>query len=435
MQISELCIKRPVFSTVLTLMIVVLGLVCQMKLQVRKDPRIERSIIVVESEFPGASPKVVESQVTRILEGEFATIPGMELIRSHSTNQKSEITMEFVAERTPDGASSDVRDRLSMARNRLPRGIPEPIIRKGSSDSSAGIYVGFTSDRHTIDDLRDYVEKYVKSKFEVLPGVGHVMLSGGNVKSVRVYVNPMSLAAYGYTPNDVVETIMNQHIQRPCGRLISQDREFMLVANGELSKPEEFDEIVLPSNGRGKVVRIKDIGKSKLVAEDIRSGAWFNGKECVTVSITKQSTANPVDLSAAVQKAIPEIRDMLPTGVSAVIAMDEAKDIKASLNNVYKSIFEATFLVVFVVFLFLWSFRATLIPIVTIPVSLLGTLILLFSFGFSINTFTLLAMVLAVGLVVDDAIVLLENVHRLMEKGISRVKAAIVGSKEIFFSV
>jgi multidrug efflux pump len=209
----------------------------------------------------------------------------------------------------------------------------------------------------------------------------------------------------------------------------------MLVANGELSKPLEFDEIVLPSNGKGKVVRIKDVGKSQLVADDIRSGAWFNGKECVILSITKQSTANPIDLSAAVVKAMPEIKELLPSGVQAVIARDEAEDIKASLHNVYKAIFEATFLVILVVFLFLWSFRATLIPIVTIPVSLLGTLVLMFAFDFSINTFTLLAMVLAVGLVVDDAIVVLENIHRYIEKGLSRLQAAIIGSREIFFSI
>ncbi|MDR0678056.1 MAG: efflux RND transporter permease subunit, partial [Holosporaceae bacterium] len=224
-------------------------------------------------------------------------------------------------------------------------------------------------------------------------------------------------------------------VQRPCGRLVSKDREYMLVANGELSKPLEFDEIVLPSNGKGKVVRIKDVGKSQLVADDIRSGAWFNGKECVILSITKQSTANPIDLSAAVVKAMPEIKELLPSGVQAVIARDEAEDIKASLHNVYKAIFEATFLVILVVFLFLWSFRATLIPIVTIPVSLLGTLVLMFAFDFSINTFTLLAMVLAVGLVVDDAIVVLENIHRYIEKGLSRLQAAIIGSREIFFSI
>ncbi|MDR0632285.1 MAG: efflux RND transporter permease subunit [Holosporaceae bacterium] len=435
MELTEFCVKRPVFSTVLMLMIVVLGIVSQSRLQIRRDPKIERSIIVIESEFLGASPKVVESQITKILEGQFATIPGIELIKSQSTNQKSEITIEFAPERTPDGAASDVRDRLSSIRNQLPHGIPESMVRKGNTDSNPGIYIGFTSNRHSIDDLRDYIEKYIKSKFEALSGVGHVFLSGGNVKSVRVFVDPQSLASYGYSPADVVESIMAQNIQSPCGRLISKDREYMLTANGELSKPEEFDEIVLPSNGRGKVVRIKDIGKSKLVSEDIRSGAWFNGEECVTLSITKQSTANPIDLSAAIHKAMPEIKDLLPTGVKAVIAMDEARDIKASLYNVYRAIFEAAFLVVFVVFLFLWSFRATLIPIVTIPVSLLGTLILLLAFDFSINTFTLLAMVLAVGLVVDDAIVVLENIHRHMENGLSRVKAAIVGSKEIFFSI
>jgi multidrug efflux pump len=416
-------------------MIVVLGLVCQTKLQIRRDPEIERSIIVVESEFPGASPKVVESQITKILEGSFATISGIELIRSNSTNQRSEITIEFAPERTPDGAASDVRDRLSSIRNQLPLGIPESIIRKGNTDASASVCLAFTSDHHTIDDLRDYIEKYIKSKFEVLTGVGHVQVSGGNIKTMRVFVDPQTLSAYGYSPADVVETIMMQHIQSPCGRFMSKDREYMLTANGELSKPEEFDEIVLPSNGRGKVVRIKDIGKSQLLAEDIRSGSWFNGRESVTVAISKQSTANPVDLSRAIRKAMPEIEDMLPTGVKAVIAMDEAEDISASLNNVYQAILEATILVVLVVFLFLWSFRATLIPIVTIPVSLLGTLILLFAFNFSINTFTLLAMVLAVGLVVDDAIVVLENIHRHMEKGLPRLKAAIEGSKEIFFSI
>ncbi|MDR2157842.1 MAG: efflux RND transporter permease subunit [Holosporaceae bacterium] len=338
-------------------------------------------------------------------------------------------------DRDSDGAASDVRDRLSLARNHLPHGNPEPIIRKGNSDADAGIYIGFTSDRHSIDDLRDYTEKYVKSKFEVLSGVGHVNLSGGNVKSVRVFIDPQKLASYGYTPTDVVEAIGLQHILRPCGRLISKDREYMLVANGELSKPEEFDEVVLPSNGKDKIVRIKNVGKSRLISDDIRSGAWFNGKECVTLTITKQATANPIDLSVAVQKAMPEIIEMLPTGVKAVVAMDEAKDIKASMYNVYRAIFEATFLVILVVFLFLWSFRATIIPIVTIPVSRLGTMTLLFAFNFSINTFTLLAMVLAVGLVVDDAIVVLENIHRHMEAGLSKFEAAIVGSREIFFSI
>lgn len=435
MEITELCIRRPVFSTVLTLMIVVLGLVCQSRLPVRKEPKIEKSHISIETEFHGASPKVVESQITKILEGQFATIPGAELITSTSSNEKSEIRIEFSPDRSPDGAAADVRDRLSLVRNQLPHGIPEPIIRKDSSDTSAGIVIGFTSDKKSVDDLHDYVDRYVKARFEVIPGVGRAILSGGNIKSMRIFLDPQKLAAYGYTPADVAEAISTQHVQQPCGRLISKDREYMLNVNGELSRPEEFDEVVLPARGKEKIVRIKDVGKSMLVPDDIREGSWFNGKECVTLSITKQSTANPIDLSAGVNKILPEVREMMPSGTKVVIAIDEAKDINASMNNVYRAIFESAFLVILVVFLFLWSFRATLIPIVTIPVSLLGTFSLLYMFDFSINTFTMLAMVLAVGLVVDDAIVVLENIHRHIELGLSRMKAAIVGSKEIFFSI
>ena len=435
MEITELCIRRPVFSTVLTLMIVVLGLVCQSRLPVRKEPKIEKSHISIETEFHGASPKVVESQITKILEGQFATIPGAELITSTSSNEKSEIRIEFSPDRSLDGAAADVRDRLSLVRNQLPHGIPEPIIRKDSSDTSAGIVIGFTSDKKSVDDLHDYVDRYVKARFEVIPGVGRAILSGGNIKSMRIFLEPQKLAAYGYTPADVVEAISTQHVQQPCGRLISKDREYMLNVNGELSRPEEFDEVVLPARGKEKIVRIKDVGKSMLVPDDIREGSWFNGKECVTLSITKQSTANPIDLSAGVNKILPEVREMMPSGTKVVIAIDEAKDINASMNNVYRAIFESAFLVILVVFLFLWSFRATLIPIVTIPVSLLGTFSLLYMFDFSINTFTMLAMVLAVGLVVDDAIVVLENIHRHIELGLSQMKAAIVGSKEIFFSI
>lgn len=435
MEITELCIRRPVFSTVLTLMIVVLGLVCQSRLPVRKEPKIEKSHISIETEFHGASPKVVESQITKILEGQFATIPGAELITSTSSNEKSKIRIEFSPDRSPDGAAADVRDRLSLVRNQLPHGIPEPIIRKDSSDTSAGIVIGFTSDKKSVDDLHDYVDRYVKARFEVIPGVGRAILSGGNIKSMRIFLDPQKLAAYGYTPADVAEAISTQHVQQPCGRLISKDREYMLNVNGELSRPEEFDEVVLPARGKEKIVRIKDVGKSMLVPDDIREGSWFNGKECVTLSITKQSTANPIDLSAGVNRILPEVREMMPSGTKVVIAIDEAKDINASMNNVYRAIFESAFLVILVVFLFLWSFRATLIPIVTIPVSLLGTFSLLYMFDFSINTFTMLAMVLAVGLVVDDAIVVLENIHRHIELGLSRMKAAIVGSKEIFFSI
>ena len=440
MNITEICIRRPVLSTVLSLIVIVLGIVCQSRLPVRQNPKVERSTILVETEYHGASPQAVETAISQILEGQFATIPGVETIRSESKNEKSEITLEFSPDRTPDGVAADVRDRLSMCRNLLPFGIPEPTVRRDSSGAEAGIYIGFTSTMHTIDELRDYVEKYVKSRFEALPGVGRVNLAGGNVLSMRLFLDPQKLASYGYSPADIVNVVGAQHTKPACGSFNGRDREYMLVYNGELATPEQFDEMVLPARDDhrrfdGGVVKLKDVGKAKLVPDDIKAGAWFNGKECVTLSIVKQSTANPIELSKAVHDKMPEIKETLPTGVTAVIALDEAEDIQASMDNVYRAIFEATVLVILVVFLFLWSFRATLIPIVTIPISLLGTFALLELFDFSINMFTLLAMVLAVGLVVDDAIVVLENVHRYLEKGMTKLQAAIVGSKEIFFSI
>lgn len=436
MGLTEVCIKRPVFSTVLTLLIVIIGLVCQWQLPVRKDPKIERSMVTVKAEYRGASPQAVENQITKVLEEHFSTIAGVETMTSSSKNDECEITLEFESTRDPDAAASDVRDRLSMAKVYLPYGNPEPTISREDPDDQGGIVIAFTSDRISVDDLHDYVDRYVKSRFEVIQGVGKVMLTGGNVKKMKVFLDPQRLAVYGYTPADVLEALRNQHVQRPCGRLVSRDREYMLILDGEFYNAKEMDEVIIPSlNGKESIIKVKDIGHSELVPEDKRSGSWFNGRECVVLTITKQANANPVDLSSRIKKAMPEVKELLPSGTEMVIAMDEARDISASMKNVYRAIFEATFLVIVVVFLFLWSFRATLIPIVTIPVSLLGTFALLSLFNFSINTFTLLAMVLAVGLVVDDAIVVLENIHKHMEKGLDKMKASLVGSDEIFFSI
>ncbi|MCR4556087.1 MAG: efflux RND transporter permease subunit [Alphaproteobacteria bacterium] len=436
MGLTEVCIKRPVFSTVLTLLIVIIGLVCQWQLPVRKDPKIEKSMVTVKTEYRGASPQAVENQITKVLEEHFSTIAGVETMTSSSKNDESEITLEFESTRDPDAAASDVRDRLSMAKVYLPWGNPEPTISREDPDDQGGIVIAFTSDKISVDDLHDYVDRYIKSKFEVIPGVGKVVLTGGNVKKMKVFLDPQRLAVYGYTPADVLEALRNQHVQKPCGRLISRDREYMLILDGEFYNAKEMDEVIIPSlNNKESIIKVKDIGHSELVPEDKRSGSWFNGRECVVLTITKQANANPVDLSSRVKKAMPEIEELLPSGTKMVIAMDEARDISASMKNVYRAIFEATFLVIVVVFLFLWSFRATLIPIVTIPVSLLGTFALLALFNFSINTFTLLAMVLAVGLVVDDAIVVLENIHKHMEKGLDKMKASLVGSNEIFFSI
>lgn len=434
--IAEVCIKRPVFATVLTLITMLIGCVFYNRLPVKEYPNIENPIITVESTYNGASPQVIENQISKILEGQFATIPGVESITSNSTTEKSEITIEFSPERDIDSASSDVRDRISLVKAQLPREIHDPIIRKSDNSASAGIFLVFSSDKMKTDELYDYVDRYIKPKFEMLQGVASVHVGGGDVKTMRVFIDPHKLASVGHTPADVVEALGNQHVERPLGRVIGKDREYMIIGNCELNTPQQFDEVTINSkSGSSQVVKVKNIGHTEFVNEEKRRGVFFNGREGVSISITKQSIANPINLSNEVKKIIPEVKDLLPRDVDVIIAMDEAETIQASMDNVFHAIFEAVFLVILVVFFFLWSPKATLIPIVTIPVSLIGTFALLYACGFSINIMTLLAMVLAVGLVVDDAIVVLENVYRHMEKGKSRIEAAIDASKEIMFAI
>lgn len=434
--IAEVCIKRPVFATVLTLVVTLIGCVFYNRLPVRELPNVENPMITIESEYAGASPQVIENQISKVLEGQFATIPGVKSITSNSTTEKSEITIEFLPDRDIDGAAADVRDRISIVKAQLPREIHDPVIRKTDNSATAGIFLVFSSDRMKTDALYDYVERYVKPKFEMLQGVASVNVGGGDVKTMRVFIDPHKLASVGHTPADVVETLQYQHVERPLGRVIGKDREYMIIGNCELNTPQQFDEVTINSrSGSSQVVKIKDIGHTEFVNEEKRRGVFFNGREGVSIAVTKQSVANPITLSESVKKILPEIKEILPRDVDVIIAMDEADAIKASMNNVFHAIFEAVFLVILVVFFFLWSPRATFIPLVTIPVSLIGTFALLYGFGFSINIMTLLAMVLAVGLVVDDAIVVLENVYRHMEKGKSVVQASIDASKEIMFAV
>lgn len=436
MHLSELCVKRPVFATVLNLFLVVIGIISYMHLQVRQMPNIDSPNITIESEYPGANPKIVETQLTRLLEGAFATIPGVDLITSQSSKDTSKVMLEFSPDRDPDGASADVRDRLSTIKAQLPKGIPEPQIKKSSSDSSPCIVFAFSSDTMGIDDIRDYIERFIKSNFEIIDGVGGVDILGGNRKQMKTFLDPQRLNAYNLTAVDVYEAIVRQHIQKPIGKIVSKDKEYMLNITGELKQAHEFDNLIIPfKNNKEKIIRLHDVGETKLTHDDVKESVTFNGKDMVCINIKKQSTANPVELSAKVKEKLKFIKQLLPKEINMITIRDDADQINESISNVYHAIIEATILVVLVVFFFLWSLRATLVPLVTIPVSLIGTFILLELFGFTINTFTLLALVLAVGLVVDDAIVVLENIHRYIESGKTKIQAAIEGAKEIGFSI
>ena len=357
----------------------------------------------------------------------------MDFLTSNSRAESSNITVVFHLDRDPDSAASDVRDRVNQAKQFLPFDAREPIVAKQEADSQPIIWLSFNSDRHSQLEVADVARRQVKDRLQSIPGVAEARLFA-SLYAMRIWLDADRLAAVGLTPEDVETALRNQNVEIPAGRIESTTREFTVLAETDLSTPEEFAAVVLRDDP-GYLVRLGDVARIELGPSDDRSLGRFNGKPAVPLGIVRMSTANPLEISAALKTELPRISAQLPEGMQVEIAYDSTVFIDASIKAVYESVLEAVLLVVLVIFLFLRSARATLIPLVTIPVSLIGACILMFALGFSINTLTLLAMVLAIGLVVDDAIVMLENVHRHIEMGKKPFDAAIDGAREIGFAI
>ena len=435
MKLSELCIRRPVFATVLSLIIVLVGIVSYGRLSVREYPKIDPPVVSVTTSYRGASPEIIESQVTQVLEEQLAGIEGIDFITSSSEQDQSLITVNFVLSRDPSSAAADVRDRVSRARRSLPDDIDEPIIQKVETDAQSTIVLAFSSDRHSALEISDYVDRHVKDQLQTLPGVAQVTIFGERRYSMRIWLDPDRLAAYGVTPQDVEAALRRENVEVPAGRVESRDREFAVLSQTDFRTPQQFNDMAIRKGAGNYLVRLKDVGHAELGAEDERRVVRFNRRDAIAVGVVKQSTANPLDISHDVRNRVPAIIATLPKGMHADVAFDRSLFIEESLKNVYWTIGEAILLVVGIIFLFLRSVRATLVPLVTIPVSLVGAFALMYTFGFSINTLTLLAMVLAIGLVVDDSIVMLENIWRHIENGVPPIQAAITGAREIGFAV
>ncbi len=434
MGLSALCIRRPVFGTVLSLIIVLLGLAAYQRLTVREYPNIDPPVVTVRTQYPGASARIVETQVTKVLEDSLAGIEGIDYMSSTSRQETSYVSIHFNLNRDPDVAASDVRDRASRVRDRLPDEIDEPIIQKAEADAEPIIYLSFSSDRHSPLELTDYADRYVKDQIQTLPGVAEVQVFGERRYAMRIWLDPLRLAAYDLTPQDVEDALRGQNVEVPAGVIESSSREFTVVSKTDLTTPEQFDDIVL-KQAAGYLVRLSDVGRAELGAEDDTTFTRVNGRTAVALGVVKQATANPLDVSQALQDRLPALTDNLPQGMKVEIAYDKSVFIAASIHNVNATIGEAVLLVVLIIFFFLRSLRATIIPLVTIPVSLIGAFAMMYFLGFSINTLTLLALVLAIGLVVDDAIVMLENIFRHVEEGMSPLQAAYKGSSEIAMAV
>lgn len=426
----EIFIRRPVFSTVLSLLVLLCGLVSYGQLTIREYPNIDQPVVNVRTTYPGASAEIIESQVTQVLEASIAGIAGIEVITSSSRPEESQIQVRFTLGTSADTAANDVRDRVGRVRKQLPAETEEPIIAKVEADAQAVVNIALLSDRHNSLELSDYAARFIRNQLQNLPGVSEVRIFGERRYAMRIWVDRLRLVAHGLTVQDVETALRQQNVEVPSGRIEGPDREFTVLARTGLSTPEQFRRIVV-KDVEGFPVTMNDLARVELGPADERRTSTFKGDTAIILGVVKQATANPLDVSLALRKVLPQIDRDLPPGMNIDVSYDRAVFIEESIKNVYKTIAEAAVLVVIVIFFFLRTFRATLIPLVTIPLSLIGALTIMSALGFSINSLTLLAMVLAIGLVVDDAIVVLENIHRHIEEGLSPLKASIVGIKEL----
>jgi multidrug efflux pump len=433
-KLSQTCIDRPVLSTVMSIVIVLFGTIALSRLANREYPDVDPPVVAVTTVLPGAAPEVIETSVTQPLEDQLIAIEGVRHLTSLSREQVSQITVEFALDRDVDEAANDVRDRVARARNKLPDDVEEPVVAKREADASPILWLALFGDHTSQLALSTLAETQIQDRLAKLPGVSEVIIAGERRFAMRVWIDNSRLTAHNLTIDDVAAALRRENVDIPSGRVESRDREFTLRTLGELSTAPDYGAMTVAVVD-GAPVRLRDVAQVEVGPEDERKLVRFNGKPAVGLGIVKQSKANTLDVAAAVKAELAAIRASLPAGVQLDTAFDTSVFIERSLRDVSRSIFEAIVLVVVVIFLFLRSLRATLIPSVAIPISLIGTFAVLYFAGASINTLTLMGLTLAIGLVVDDAIVVLENISRWVELGLPPLEAARRGMDEISFAV
>ena len=434
MQLAEISIRRPVLAVVMSLLILLIGAVSFKSLSLREYPKIDEPTVTVTTRYVGASAEVVESQVTKPLEDSIAGIDAVDVITSISRAEQSQITVRFRLEKDADTAAAEVRDRTSRVRNRLPQAIEEPVIAKVEADAFPVIWLAFSSDTLNALQINDLVNRVVKPRLQTVTGVADVRIFGERKYAMLVSLDHARLSSYKLTPQDVEDAIRRSNLELPAGRIESSNREFSVSSQTDLNRPSQFGDIVIRSVN-GFSVKLRDVAQIKEDAANDRSAVRLNGRSAISAGVIRQATANPLDLSKGVREILPQLQADLPGDISIDVANDNSVFIDRSIKNVFTTIVEAVVLVALVIFVFLRTLRASIIPIITIPVSLIGAFAMMALAGFTINTLTLLALVLAIGLVVDDAIVVLENIYRHIEEGLDPFSAAIKGVREISFAV
>ncbi|MBK8284268.1 MAG: efflux RND transporter permease subunit [Ahniella sp.] len=436
MMISDLSIRRPVFATVLSLLMIVLGLIAFSRLPLRELPNIDPPVVSVDTTYPGASAGVVETRITQVLEDALSGIEGVETIQSQSRNGRSTITLDFTLTRDIEGAANDVRDAVSRVVDRLPTESDAPQVAKVEGDAEVIMWMNFSSPQLDSLALTDYAERYIVDRLTSLDGVAQVRIGGSQRYAMRVWLDRDALAARGLTVAEVEAALRSENIELPAGRLESDTRDFTLRIDRSYAESTDFEALPLTqAGGDGHVVRLGEVARVAIESTDRRALFRGNGTPQIGLGIIKTSTSNSLDVAGLVKEEIERINPGLPEGMRIGVTFDTTVFIDEAVYQVYKTLIEATLLVVLVIWLFLGSFRAALVPAVTVPVCLIASFVALWAFGFSINLLTLLALILSIGLVVDDAIVVLENAQRRADLGEPVPLAALRGTRQVAFAV
>ncbi len=435
MILSDFSIRRPVFATVMSLLLVILGLSALSNLPVRQYPDIDPPVVSIETNYRGASADVIETKVTQVIEDRISGLEGIEKLTSQSSEERSEIRVEFDLDRDVDEAANDIRDRVARAVAELPPEADPPEIAKVDNDTQAVMYLNLTSDRLSGLEITDYAERFLVDRFSTVPGVARVRISGERRFAMRIWLDREGLAAHGLTVADVEAALRAENVELPAGRLESTEREFSLRTDTGFRTPEDFERLVVGRGSDGQIVRLAEVAEVRLGAENERNVARANGIQAVSLGIEQLSKANTLEVSRGVREEMERIQTDLPQGLRLEVNYDRADFVAESMRQVVHALVFAIVLVLLVIYLFLGDVRATLIPAVVVPVSVIATFMVMSALGYTINTLTLLGLVLAIGLVVDDAIVVLENIYRRIEEGRPPLLAALEGSKEIGFAV
>jgi multidrug efflux pump len=434
MSLSSISIRRPVLAIVFSLLIVIFGIVALLKLGIREFPAMDPPIVTVTTTYPGANPEIIRAQITEPLEDAIYGIEGIHSLSSISNEQSSLITVEFNLDKDMESAANDVRDRVSKAIKLLPKDVDPPIVEKLSANANPIVIMIVKSDEHNIMEVNDLVENTIKNRLQTIPGVGEMRIFGPKEYSMRLWLDPAKMTANGITPGDVLQAVNRENIELPAGRIEGALTELTIRTRGLLKSADEFNRIIVRQD-KGNIVRLSDIGEAELYPKNDRSSVYEHGHAAVVIGLIPQTGANEIAIADEFYVRMEQLKNEIPAGFNVRVGFDFTKFERDAVKEVQQTMILALILVVLIIFFFLRDWRSTIIPVVAIPVSIIGSFIIMALMGMSINVLTLLAMVLAIGLVCDDAIVVLENIYTKIDTGMHPIAAADKGMKEIFFAV